>query len=240
MEKSDGLTKRKKGSLEQDLEVGAESTTETVPSSAAPRTEDDDDPTHKDPDSKDDSNKGLRICLWILAVILIIQELYNLAAPMHVKAAHKKAMDKQLVQFAKQLAQQKAAMTSQAEELSKSLAAQKEALLDQFSIVSMDHHKEEMGKLESEKKKLDKEAKEKVAVMQASIDKTEAELKKLKEAMQSMKPDTSRFCPDCTYNVAGLHSTCGKRRHFLTWKHKTPEAEAMEAVMKMDPNCVKK
>ena len=216
------------------------------------------------PSSAGNPSPSSTCCLWTVGLLIWGLVLYMMATPSHVVSRHKTAIDQKLISIAQSLEEKKISLTKQIDDITASIAKQKEAMMEKtglslpevdlklsMPVVGKGHHEEEVGKLtqqhEEEMSKLQAERDElknhhetEVAELQDSITKSQAELERLRASMAHMTVDKSKFCGECAFDYGGLRTSCGARKSYLMSKHGTEEDLAVEAVVKWDPNCLKK
>jgi TolA-binding protein len=192
--------------------------------------------------NKKDGETDMRwiVVVWIVVMILI----YHFHTPAHVKKAHKAKVDASLESIADGISAKRSSIASQIDNLKKSLA------LDKEEKVSIEHHEEEVGKLNTDieehkanVEKLEtanKELETTLKETQARIEEKEKRLKELEAAEDGVTADISLFCEKCPFDYGGLRTSCGARAAYLVGHHGTEEKVAKEAVIKWDPNCAKK
>ena len=197
-------------------------------------------------------------CLWTAGLLIWGLVIYIMTSPSHALGkAGGAAADEKLVSLANSIKEKKSSLSKQMDEVKAKLNQQKEALLEKTGDISLPgvvgkghheeevaklttEHKEEMAKLQEDHDKLKEHHEEEVSTLEASIAQSKAELEKLMEALGGLKVEPDKFCAECPFDYNGLRTTCGARRDFLMGRHGDTQEVAMEAVVKWDPNCLRK
>mmetsp|Transcript_1054 Transcript_1054/g.1538 ORF Transcript_1054/g.1538 Transcript_1054/m.1538 type:complete len:267 (+) Transcript_1054:63-863(+) len=199
--------------------------------------------------------------IMVAIVLVVLVDIYIYATPKDEQAAHLKQLNERMEKFADSIRGQKEAIEEEIGEETKRLAEDKKSLNDFLPIVAKSHHEgeiinlknehqnsidglksqheEEMSAIKAEYDKLSKEKQEAVNKLQEQIKNHEKTLGNLQEKGASLKFDASKFCPECSFNYAGLKTTCGARKDYLVNVHKDNEEDALQAVVTWDSGCKK-
>ena len=180
--------------------------------------------------------------------------------------AHKKAVNEQIQQLSKYLQAQNVARDSKYVTLEKQISTQKDNIIaymnstnldlqerlekaktafgDSLGFVSKGHHNEEMSNLQSNVEKMEEKMEENMQShatdLLAAVARKEEEFAELKAQINMIKLDLSMYCAECDFNAGGLHTSCGARTAYIMKKYGGTEDSVKEAVIKIDPNCMKK
>jgi len=199
---------------------------------------DEEDVSSSDPDGTTRINK-------ILFVIVVIFFTIILTAPAETKRIRKERNDKQVVALSNSIKKQKVALTKKYNVLKSTILTESNNLND---VVSKDYHEEKISSLQSSHEqeinriKKDHEdilsKKEKlIDELKVDIDKHKKELQIVTSQLDGLKDEADEFCNDCSYNVAGLHVTCGDRLDFLVRRYGGDESDYKDAIIEKDSNC---
>ena len=196
-------------------------------------------------------------CLWFAGLLMWGFVIYTMASPLISKWGGSAVVDEKLMALADSINEKKSSLSKQMEVLQEMLSQQKEALMEKTGDISLPgvvgkghheeelaklatEHKEEMAKLQEDHDKLKEHHEEEISTLEESIAQSKAELEKLRDALGGLKIDPEKFCAECPFDHSGLRTTCGARRDFLMGRHGSTQEDAVEAVAKWDPNCLKK
>lgn len=167
-----------------------------------------------------------RISWLVLIVFLLFLNIHVLSRRSDFDVSEK------IIQFLEERAAKKKELEAEIEETEELLEEEEESLINALkngdSYVHVDEHKSKMNEKDLTISKLEEEIKA-----------TKEELQKLKTEMGVVDGAGKTLCAECKFDKDGLRTTCGNRVEFLIQRHHTPEAEAEEAVMSWDPNCIK-
>ena len=154
---------------------------------------------------------------WIIIFVICFGGFYFFTFTDKERAYHKKQMDVQLEELAKQFEAQKTSLTTQLDGLYQQLFAAEQATKE--AAVTVDTQPEAEPAVSAEQQQL-----------QAEIDHKKAELEAKQKKVNS-------FCAYCPFNFGGLRTTCGKRRDYILNTYGGEPDSATLAVIEWVPSC---
>ena len=160
---------------------------------------------------------------WVVIFLVCFGGFYYLTFSDHERAHHKKQMDAQLTELAKQFEAQKVALNTQLEGLYQQLFAAEQATKAAANISASTETQQQ-----TEAAPVAASAEEQR--LQAEIDRRKAEMEQKQKKIAS-------FCVYCSFYHNGLSTTCGARKDFLVSRHGTDPEVAILAVMEWDSVC---
>mmetsp|Transcript_4886 Transcript_4886/g.9314 ORF Transcript_4886/g.9314 Transcript_4886/m.9314 type:complete len:224 (+) Transcript_4886:93-764(+) len=192
--------------------------------------------------SKDAYNKGKKdtsknwaheMTEWVVVFIVCFSGFYFFTFGDHERAHHKKQMDAQLQELAKQFEAQKTSLTSQLDGLYQQLFAAQETTKEAIQQAEAAVSPAEAAAPPAEAAP----AQAAPVAVSAEEQRLQAEIDRKKAELEQRQKKIASFCDWCSFNHGGLQTTCGARRDYLIDNYGDSPEAAVLAVMGWDPAC---